>query len=89
MAQSIAEIGDYYFVLPFFRSRVYRLATDPWHVAGPGGMRVAFTISVELVSNSVLGFCSKTHFGHEAASQTTVLADNLRNRHSLTRGIRL
>ena len=41
MAQSIAEIGDYYFVLPFFRSRAYRLATDPWHVAGPGGSPIS------------------------------------------------
>ena len=58
MAQSIAEIGDYYFVLPFFRSRVYRLATDPWHVAGPGGMRVALTTNQKRVLVfSALGTC--------------------------------
>ena len=46
-------------------------------------------ISFELVSDFVGRLLTKTHFGHETASQTTVLAENLRNRHSLTRGIRL
>ena len=50
---------EWRFVLPFFRSRMYRreqqimhfpsppqAGPDPWHMPGPGGMRVALTINL-------------------------------------------
>ena len=45
-------------------------------------------ISVEFVSEFVGRLSTKTHFGHEMASQNAVWAYNLHTMHSFSRGIR-
>ena len=83
------------FVLPFFRSHTHLtealqqpptpspLAPDPWHLAGPGGMRVALTITWNNTETSdaiktetpdaMTAFCFTLEHGHTCDMRGSVL----------------